>query len=123
MPRVSRYNSCNNRLAAVSRPPGIEVRDREKLSMGSLDSRAFARKARPILWKRDYDAAKGRLLLIGTGADGDERFLALLSELTDYERRNPSLELARVVEWAECVFVPVLRVGSEPARRWSDGTA
>jgi hypothetical protein len=91
--------------------------------MGSLDSRAFARKARPILWMRDYEAAKSRLLLINKGADGDERFLALLSELTDYERRNPSVELARVVEWAECVFVPVLRAGSEPARRWSDGTA
>jgi hypothetical protein len=91
--------------------------------MGSLDSRAFARKARPILWNRDYEAAKDRLLLITKGADGDERFMALLSELTDYERRNPSVELDRVVEWAECVFVPVLRVGSEPARRWSDGTA
>ena len=91
--------------------------------MGSLDSRAFARKARPILWMRDYEAAKSRLLVINKGPDGDERFLALLSELTDYERRNPSVELARVVEWAECVFVPVLRLGSEPARRWSDGTA
>jgi len=90
--------------------------------MGSLDSRVFARRARPILWTRDYEAAKGRLLLIQKGADGDDRFLALLSELTDYERLNRSVELARVVEWAECVFVPVLRVGSEPARRWSDAT-
>jgi hypothetical protein len=90
--------------------------------MGSIDSQAFARKARPFLWKRDYDAAKAQLLLIAKGADGDERFLALLSELTDYERRNPCVELTRVVEWAECVFVPVLRMGSDPARRWSDGT-
>lgn len=90
--------------------------------MGGLDSRAFARKARPILWKRDYEAAKGRLLLINKGADGDERFLALLSELTDFEHRHAALELARFVEWAECVFVPALRVGTEPARRWSDGT-
>jgi hypothetical protein len=90
--------------------------------MGSLDSRIFARRARAILWTRDYEAAKGRLLLIQKGADGDDRFLALLSELTDYERRNPAVELTHVVEWAECVFVPVLRVGSEPARRWSDAT-
>jgi hypothetical protein len=90
--------------------------------MGSIDSHVFARKARPILWKRDYDAAKGQLSSIAKGADGDERFLALLSELTHYERRNPSVELSRFVEWAECVFVPVLRVGSDPARRWSDGT-
>ncbi|HTS53837.1 MAG TPA: hypothetical protein VMH26_11225 [Burkholderiales bacterium] len=91
--------------------------------MGSIDSHAFVRRARPILWKRDYEAAKGQLLLIAKGADGDERFLALLSELTNYERRNPSVELARVVEWAECVFVPVLRIGSDPTRRWSDGDA
>lgn len=90
--------------------------------MGSIDSHAFARKARPILWKRDYEAAKGQLRSIAKGMDGDERFLALLSELTDFERRNPSVELARVVEWAECVFVPDLRIGSDPARRWSDGT-
>jgi hypothetical protein len=90
--------------------------------MGSIDSRAFARRARPILWKRDYEAAKGQLLLIGKGAEADERFMALLSELTDFERRNPSVELTRFVEWAECVFVPVLRVGAEPARRWSDGS-
>ena len=91
--------------------------------MGSVDSHAFAKRARPILWKRDYDAAKDRLLMIAKGVDGDQRFLALLSELTDYERRNPSMDMTRAVEWAECVFVPVLRIGSDPARRWSDPTS
>ena len=86
----------------------------------NLGSATPARRARPILWKRDYEAAKNRLLLIHEGVDGDQRFLALLSELTDYERRNPAVDLTRAVDWAECVFVPVLRLDSEPARRWSD---
>ena len=111
------------RRTVVSCPAATdESGDRENI-MASLGSRIFIRRARPILWRRDYEAAKHRLLLIHKGTDGDERFLALLSELTDYERRNPAVDLASAAEWAECVFVPVLRVGSDPARRWSDGTA
>lgn len=74
------------------------------------------RKARPILWRRDYDAARNVLSQV---AD-DDRFLALLHELKEYERRHPASELRRVVQWAECVFVPMLMAAGSDARRWSD---
>jgi hypothetical protein len=77
------------------------------------------RKARPILWRRDYEAAQKVLAEV---AD-DERFLALLQELKEYERRHPAADLRRVVQWAEYVFVPMLVAGVANARRWSDRQA
>jgi hypothetical protein len=88
-------------------------------SMGSIDYQAFTRKARPILWRRDYEAAKS--VLIRAAADAsDERFMGLLRAVHDYERSGPHLELSRIVELAECVFVPALTGDYERSRRWSD---
>ena len=84
--------------------------------MGSIDRQAFAKKARPILWQRDYEAAKTALISLSD----DERFLGLLRAVYDYEHNRPNLELLRIVELAECVFVPALTGDHERARRWSD---
>jgi hypothetical protein len=85
--------------------------------MGDMRLRNLTRRARPILWRRDYDAAR-TLIAHALRSLDDERFLALLAELSDYERRRP--DAARVVEWAECVFVPVVKVDGQCLRRWSD---
>jgi hypothetical protein len=77
------------------------------------------KRARPILWTRDYDAAKQLVRRALIGLD-DERFLALLRELVDYERRRPVIDFGHIVDWAECVFVPAKCSDGEPARRWSD---
>jgi hypothetical protein len=87
--------------------------------MGSIDYQAFTRKARPILWQRDYEAAKS-VLIRAAANSSDERFMGLLQALHDYERSGPNLELSRIVELAECVFVPVLTGDHERSRRWSD---
>jgi hypothetical protein len=88
--------------------------------MGSIDRHVFTKKARPILWKRDYDAAKTVLVQVATTSPDDERFLALLRTVYDFERARPSLELLRIVELAECVFVPGVPGDDERSRRWSD---
>jgi hypothetical protein len=46
--------------------------------------------------------------------------MGLLQALHDYERSGPNLELSRIVELAECVFVPALTGDRELSRRWSD---
>jgi hypothetical protein len=91
--------------------------------MGSSDGRAFVKKARPILWRRDYEAARGALLDVATKSPDDERFFALLSAVHDFERTRPSVELLRIVELAECVFIPGLPAEEERSRRWSDASA
>jgi hypothetical protein len=91
--------------------------------MGSTDHRAFARKARPILWRRDYEAAKTVLIQVATSSPDDARFLGLLRAVYDYERSGPSLELLRIVELAECVFVPTIPGDDARSRRWSDELA
>jgi len=88
--------------------------------VGSIDRHTFTKKARPILWKRDYDAAKRVLVQVATTSPDDERFLALLRVVYDFERARPSLELLRIVELAECVFVPGVPGEDERSRRWSD---
>jgi hypothetical protein len=50
----------------------------------------------------------------------DDRFLALLGALTEYEKHRPLADAMRVVEWAECVFVPAIGGDGRPLRRWSD---
>jgi len=87
--------------------------------MGDIRPRNLVRRARPILWRRDYEAAR-TLVARALRTLDDERFLALLAELTDYEKRRPLAEAMRVVDWAECVFVPVLAHDGQPLRRWSD---
>ena len=87
--------------------------------MGSIDFQAFARKARPIRWQRDYLAAKD-VLIHAVANSSDERFMGLLQAVHDYERSGPQLELLRIVELAECVFVPAVTGDQERARRWSD---
>lgn len=87
--------------------------------MGSIDFQAFTRTARPILWERDYEAARTVLIRAANNAS-DERFLALLQAVHDYERKGSKLELLRIVEMAECVFVPALTGDHERSRRWSD---
>ena len=87
--------------------------------MGDIRPRHLARRARPILWRRDYDAARTLVAQALRSLD-DERFLALLNELADYEKRRPLADAMRVVEWAECVFVPALAGDGRPLRRWSD---
>jgi hypothetical protein len=77
------------------------------------------RRARPILWMRDYDAAKQLVRQALIQLD-DERLLALLRELADFERARPVVDLGRIVEWAECVFVPVIAFDGRSSRRWSD---
>ena len=88
--------------------------------MGSSDRLAFARRARPILWQRDYEAAKAVLSHAASSSSDDERFLCLLRALYDYERKGAHFELARIVELAEWVFVPALSNPQERSRRWSD---
>lgn len=90
--------------------------------MGSSDSRAFVKKARPILWRRDYEAARGALVQIATTSPDDDRFFALLRAVHDFERTRPSAELLRIVELAECVFVPGLPAQEERSRRWYDAS-
>jgi hypothetical protein len=46
--------------------------------------------------------------------------MGLLRAVHDYERSGPHLELSRIVELAECVFVPALTGDYERSRRWSD---
>ncbi len=87
--------------------------------MGDIRPRNLIRRARPIHWRRDYEAARALVAQALRTLD-DERFLALLAELTDYERRRPLADASRVVEWAECVFIPVLEIEGQPLRRWSD---
>ena len=87
--------------------------------MGDIRPHNLVRKARPIHWRRDYEAARTLVAQALRSLD-DERFLALLAELTDYERRRPLADVSRVVDWAECVFVPVLEIEGQPLRRWSD---
>jgi hypothetical protein len=88
--------------------------------MGSTNKRPYASKARPILWRRDYEAARQLLKASATGSDDDNRFLALLDAVYDYERNRPSVELLRIVEWAECVFIPGMPGDQDRSRRWSD---
>jgi len=89
------------------------------MQMGEIRPRNLIRRARPILWQRDYEAAR-TLVANALRTLDDERFLALLAELTDYEKRKPQADVTRVVEWAECVFIPVLGLEGQPLRRWSD---
>jgi len=84
--------------------------------MGDIRPRNLVRRARPILWRRDFEAAR-TLVARALRTLDDERFLALLAELSDYEKRRDAM---RVVDWAECVFVPVLAHDGQPLRRWSD---
>ncbi|HTT38398.1 MAG TPA: hypothetical protein VMH32_12115 [Burkholderiales bacterium] len=88
--------------------------------MGSMHRRGRANRARPILWRRDYEAARKLVKQTAASADDDERFLALLEAVHEYERNRPSVELLRIVDWAECVFVPAIPGDTERARRWSD---
>jgi len=89
--------------------------------MGDIRPRMLVRKAWPILWRRDYEAAR-KVVAHALRTLDDERFLALLAELADYDKRRPIGDFTRVVEWAECVFVPVLEVDGQQLRRWSDAT-
>jgi hypothetical protein len=91
--------------------------------MGSNDRQVFARKVRPILWRKDYDAAKTALIEVATTSPDDARFLGLLRAVYDYERSGPSFELLRIVELAECVFVPAIPGADQRSRRWSDDAA
>ena len=88
--------------------------------MGSMYRRAFPSRARPILWRRDYEAARQLVAQAAQSSTDDERFLALLEAVHDYERNRPGVELLRIVDWAECVFVPFLPGDTERSRRWSD---
>jgi hypothetical protein len=87
--------------------------------MGDMRPRNLVRKARAILWRRDYEAAR-TLVAHALRSLDDERFLALLAELSDYEKRRPHADFTRVVEWAVCVFVPVLELEGRSLKRWSD---
>jgi hypothetical protein len=87
--------------------------------MGDVRPRMLIRKARPILWRRDYEGAR-KVVAHALRTLDDERFLALLAELADYDKRRPVSDFTRVVEWAECVFVPVLEIEGQSLRRWSD---
>lgn len=91
--------------------------------MGSSDRQVFARKARSILWRRDYEAAKSVLIQVATTSPDDARFLGLLRAVYDYERSGPRVELLRIVELAECVFVPTIPGDDARSRRWSDEPA
>jgi hypothetical protein len=86
----------------------------------NTNRRPYTSKARPILWRRDYEAARKLLKTTASTSDDDNRFLALLDAIYDYERNRPSMELLRIVEWAECVFVPGLPSDEARSRRWSD---
>lgn len=77
--------------------------------------------SRPILWRRDYEAAQEIVAHAASSLD-DARLLALLRELGEYQRRQASSDFSRIVEWAELVFVPLLMLGIEQPRRWSDAT-
>ena len=88
--------------------------------MGNASKRPYSSKARPILWRRDYEAARKLLKKTAVDSDDDNRFLALLQAVYDYERYRPSMELLRIVEWAECVFVPGMPGDVDRSRRWSD---
>jgi hypothetical protein len=115
MPLQRRYARvvCN-------RAAGAARKQDRRTDMGSIDREAFAKRARPILWTRDYEAAKSVLVRVGRDSEGDERFLSLLRAVYDYERNPPAVELSRIVELAECVFVPGLPGDESRSRRWSD---
>ena len=95
--------------------------------MGARHFHPFARKARPILSTRDYDAARKHLkgvLKEPAWLREDSRIEALIRELTDFEDRFVMRERWVAIEWAECVFVPSLDEEGSLRRRWSDaGTA
>ncbi len=78
--------------------------------------------SRPILWRRDYEAAQAIVAEAASSLD-DARLLALLRELGEYQRRQASSDFSRIVEWAEWVFIPLLMLGIEQPRRWSDAMA
>ena len=82
--------------------------------MGTHDA-AWARAARPIVSERDYTAVQGLLV---EAALEQERSLALMRELADYEGRG--VALSAVVAWAEWVVVPRFEGEDQPHRRWSD---
>ena len=87
--------------------------------MGDIRPQHLVRRARPILWRRDYDAARALVAKALRSLD-DARFLALQGELSKYVMRRPLADAMRVVEWSECVFVPVIGGEGRPLRRWSD---
>ena len=90
------------------------------MAMGDMQQRVYTNRARPILWRRDYEAARKLVKRTAQASGDDERFLALLEAVQDYERNRPGVELLRIVDWAECVFVPFLPGDTERSRRWSD---
>jgi hypothetical protein len=84
--------------------------------MGYTRFRQLVRKARPFFWRRDHDAAQP-LVRRDVGSMEDERLLALLGALKDYRTQRPVSGVTREVEWAECVFVPVLDIEGQPQSR------
>lgn len=82
--------------------------------MGTTDT-AWARDARPILTKRDYDAVQA---LVADAAPEQPRTVALQRELVDYDNRGGPLNA--LAAWAEWVFVPRWESEQEPKRRWTD---
>lgn len=84
--------------------------------MGTTDT-AWARDARPILTKRDYDAVQA---LVADAAPEQPRTLALQRELADYDNRGGAL--SALAAWAEWVFVPRGESEEQLKRRWSDAS-
>ena len=117
-PAGSRYKG--HRQIRGRRHVGVDRPSKGDQIMGSMHRRAHANRARPILWRRDYEAARKLVKQTARSSNDDERFLALLEAVYEYERNRPSLELLRIVDWAECVFVPSMPGDMERSRRWSD---
>lgn len=91
--------------------------------MGTRDFKPFARMARPILTRREYDEAKKllrervRTFAIVLEA---ERLEALIRELTHYEDRCAETGAGWTVDWAEYTFLPNVEDSGTPHRRRSD---
>ena len=91
--------------------------------MGSRLFGSAARKARPILTTRDYDAVRRQLkhaLKEPAWLREEERIEGLIHALSDFENRFLMREHWLAIEWAECVFVPRADEDCAPKRRWSD---
>jgi hypothetical protein len=84
--------------------------------MGTTDQ-AWARDARPILTRRDYEAVQA---LVAAATLEQPRTLALQRELVDYDNRGGAL--STLAAWAEWVFVPRWESDEQPKRRWSDAS-
>ena len=91
--------------------------------MGSRYFHPEARRARPIINTRDYDAARKGLkkaLKAPVELREDDRIEGLRQELRAFEDRFLMREQWLAIEWAECVFVPDIELDEAHRRRWND---